>query len=207
MKDEIGEKDLELLSACLDGECGDPDALRARLNAEPELALRLRQLQAVRARLAALPSPNPPADFAERVAKRAYARKLPVFARKFWWYTLPVAAAAAVLLLVVAGPNHKTTQQTVTAPDHDAWQIALNGLADSPDAEAMAEWVDPEPVLDEPLPNDLVRALADLSTGEPGGGEEAENSGVDTDASIIDLMGQMDDVDAAVLAARLKSGA
>ena len=45
MKNGTSEEDLELLSAWLDGQCGDPAALRARLNAEPELALRLRQLQ------------------------------------------------------------------------------------------------------------------------------------------------------------------
>lgn len=204
MKNEIGENDLELLSACLDGVCEDPAALRARLNAEPELALRLRQLQAVRARLAALPAANPPADFAARVTRRAFARKLSVPGQKFWLYALPAAAA---LLLVVAGLTHKAPRQAAAVPDGDAWRIALNALAESPDAETVAEWVDEEPAPDDASPSDLVGVLADLSTGEPGGMESAETGGFEANVSVIDMMDQMNDEDALVLAVRLKSGA
>ena len=205
MKDEMNENDLELLSACLDGECGDPAALRARLNAEPELALRLRQLQAVRARLAALPAPEPSVDFAARVTKRAFARKLTMPSRSFWWCALPVAAAAT--LLVVAALSHKAPEREASVPDSDAWRIALNDLAESPDAETLAEWVDEVPAMDETLPNDLAGALADLSTREPGGAEDFESDGLDANASVIDMINQMTDQDAAVLAAKLRPGA
>ncbi len=205
MKNEISENDLELLSAWLDGECGDPAALRARLSAEPELAQRLRQLQGVRARMASLPSPNPPADFAERVTARAFARKLRVPTRRFWWTSLSVAAAA--MLVVMAGQFRTVPRHEMVAPDSETWRTALNSLAESPDAEAMAEWVGVEPVLDETLPNDLVGALADLSSGEPGGGESAEIGEPETNASLIDMMDQMNIEDAAAMAAMLKSGA
>ena len=204
MKNELGENDLELLSACLDGVCEDPAALRARLNAEPELALRLRQLQAVRARLAAIPAPNPPADFAARVTRRAFARKLPVPGATFWMYALPAAVA---VLLVVAVATHRPPKQEAAATDPDAWRIALNAVAESPDAETMAEWIDEEPIQDETSPGDLVGTLADLSAGEAGGLEGADIGGPESSASLIDMMDQMNEVDAAVLAMRLKSGA
>ena len=204
MTNEVSDNDLELLSACLDGLCDDPAALRARLKAEPELALRLRQLQAVRTRLAAIPAPTPSADFAARVTTRAYARKLTVPGAKFWLYALPAAVA---MLLVAAVLTHKPPKQEVTAPDGDAWQIALNAVAESPDAETVAEWIDEEPVQDETSPGELVVTLADLSAAEPDGLESADVGGSESNTSLIDLMDQMNDVDAAVLAMRLKSGA
>jgi hypothetical protein len=205
MKNEMSENDMELLSAWLDGECDSPAALQARLKAEPELALRLRQLQAVRAGLAALSQPNPPADFAARVTDRAYARKLPLPARKFWLYAVPAAAAA--LLLVVAGLTHKTPKQLPVSTDDNDWRIALNAAAESPDAEDVAELVDEETALDETSPSELTVALADLSSEELGGGELAEADGIDTDSSVIDMIDELSDVEAAVLAAKLKSGA
>jgi hypothetical protein len=205
MKNEMSENDMELLSAWLDGECADPDALRARLNAEPELALRLRQLQAVRAGLAALPRPKPPADFAARVTGRAYARKLPLPSRKFWLYAVPAAAAA--LLLVVAGLNHEAPKPVTVPVDDDAWRIALNAVAESPDAEDMAEWVDEGAAVDDATPGELVGALAELSAEDANGGEFAEAGGFYTGASVIDMIDELSDVDAAVLAAKLKSGA
>lgn len=205
MKYEISENDLELLSAALDGQCGDQAALRARLNAEPELALRMRQLQAVRARLAALPPPNPPADFAVRVTKRAYARKLPLPTMKFWCYAVPAVAAA--MLLIVAGFTHKAPPQKTAAPDGDAWRAALMSLAESPDAETMAEWVGGESAVDEASPNDLVGALADRSAREPGGVESIDAGGFDAHSSVIDVMEQMNNEDAATVAAMLRSGA
>jgi hypothetical protein len=205
MKNEISENDLELLSACLDGECADPAALRARLNAEPELALRLRQLQAVRARLAALPAPNPSADFAARVTGRAYARKLALPARKFWLYAVPAAAAA--LLLVVAGLTREAPRPAPAAPGENDWQTALNAVAESSDTDEVAEWVDEETGMDDASTGELVVALADLSTEDLGDGESAEAGGFDADASVIDMMDELSDVEAAVLAARLKSGA
>ncbi len=205
MKDTIGESDLELLSAWLDGECADPAALRARLNAEPGLALRLRQLQAVRARLATLPQTGPPADFAARVTGRAYARKTALSARKFWLYAVPAAAAA--MLLIVAGVTHKAPKPAPAAPDDNDWRIALNAVAESPDAEEMAEWVDEETTADDASPGELVVTLADLSSEDSGGAEFAETGGIDADASVIDMMEKLSDMEAAVLAAKLKSGA
>ena len=71
----------------------------------------------------------------------------------------------------------------------------------------MAEWIDEEPIQDETSPGDLVGTLADLSAGEAGGLEGADIGGPESSASLIDMMDQMNDVDAAVLAMRLKSGA
>ena len=60
---------------------------------------------------------------------------------------------------------------------------------------------------DETSPGDLVVTLADLSAGEPDGLESADIGGPESNASLIDMMDQMNDVDAAVLAMKLKSGA
>ncbi len=205
MKNEISEADLELLSSALDGACADPAGLRARLNAEPELALRMRQLQAVRARLAALPAPTPQADFAERVTTRACTRRFTVSGRRLWWIAVPATAAA--VLLVVAGLNRTAPKQDTAAFDSSAWQTALAAVADSPDAETLAEWVDEEPLPDDALPYDLTGALADLSAREPGGMEDSGTDGLDGSVSIVDMINQLTDEDAAVLAAKLRSGA
>jgi len=205
MKDEISEQDLELLSAALDGDCADPDALRARLHAEPELARRMRQLQAMRARLASLAAPVPAADFAEHVTRRAYARKFSASGRKLWWGFIPAAAAA--LLLVVAGLHRTPPKQQATAFDEGVWRDALTAVAESPDAETLEEWVDEEPALEDALPYDLAGTLADLSSREPGGTEETGMEGLDTGASIVDMINQLTDEDATVLAARLRAGA
>jgi hypothetical protein len=67
--------------------------------------------------------------------------------------------------------------------------------------------VDEETALDETSPSELTVALADLSSEELGGGELAEADGIDTDSSVIDMIDELSDVEAAVLAAKLKSGA
>ncbi len=205
MKERIDDCDLELLSAWLDGDCDDPAGLRARLNAEPELALRLRQLQAVRARLATLAAPDLSADFAAKVTKRAFARKFTLPGRGFWWCALPVAAAAT--LLVMASLGHQAPRQERSAPDGDAWRMALNAAANAPDAESFAEWVDEEPAMEGTLPNDLAGTFAELSTREPGGADEIETDGLDANASVIDMINRLTDEDAAVLAAKLRPGA
>jgi len=103
--------------------------------------------------------------------------------------------------------THKAPRQEAAVPDNDAWRVALNSLAESPDAETLTEWVDEEPPLEEALPNDLTVTLADLSTREPGNMEYFEANEPDAGASIVDMISQLTDEDAAVLAAKLRSGA
>jgi hypothetical protein len=64
--DRLSPKDLELLSAYLDGECSTRDAARldARLRSEPGLRQALEQLRATAGLLRALPEVKPPRSFA-----------------------------------------------------------------------------------------------------------------------------------------------
>ena len=205
MNKDVSEQDLELLSSYLDGACDDPGALRARLDAEPGLALRLRQLQAVRMALAALPVPTPSPGFAEAVSRRAGQESRAGQTRRTWWYA---ATAAAALAMITAGLLWRTpvTDETVPGTDRgEAWRTAMSALAEQPDAmESAGDWLDVESVPEDALPGDLEVALADRSAAEAEG-DYTEMAGLDATVSVFDMIDTLDEEDAAALAAMLES--
>lgn len=205
MSKNVSEQDLELLSSYLDGACHDTGALRARLDAEPELALRLRQLQDVRMALAALPVPTPSPGFAEAVSRRAGQEGRVGQTRRAWWYA---ATAAAALAMITAGLLWRApgTGKTVPGTDRgEAWQTAMSALAEQPDAmESAGDWLDMESVPEDALPGDLEVALADRSAAETEG-DYAEMAGFDANTSVFDVIDTLDEEDAAALAAMLES--
>jgi hypothetical protein len=89
----------EQLSALVDGELGADEerALRARVAAEPELARRLAALEAVDARLRALPAPALPRDLRARLQARIDAEPAAALVKR------PSRIGAAVGLALAAG--------------------------------------------------------------------------------------------------------
>lgn len=123
------------LSAYVDGEARNPDAVRAAIETSQEVAREHLALQQVSARLRALPEPEIRPGFAHRVVAHVRANNSEAVRSSSW--RLPVAAslAAAAILLAVTALNRLPSHTTAPAPA----VTAMAPTAPSPDSTTLGE--------------------------------------------------------------------
>ena len=172
----------ELLSAHLDGESEDPEAVERLLEGEPDVRRRFEILQSQSKALRSLPLPDVAPEFATRVLAGVREERLSRH-RRWMPLVLPLAAAAAVV--VVLGTVYFATQ---TRPEPGTW----------PAANDLRKWneIDPE-MLDAALVERMSAAPDAFELWDQGYGEAgADDSWDDTAASTLDEMAAVMDAEA-----------
>jgi hypothetical protein len=132
----------EELSAYLDGEAEDPQAVRRLIEEDPDAARLYSEMKRLSTRLGALPEPKVPAQFLTRVMADVRDEDAP---RRFhaWRFTATVAGMAAMAAIVLSvvlyraepdggGPEDPwaRTGANGSLQDADAWMLANQGLFD-----------------------------------------------------------------------------
>ena len=219
-------KDLERLSALLDGESSDPEGDLAWAQSDPARALRFRQYRQLHALAKTLEEPDFVPGFADRVLAHAEAPR----ASFAWHYAYAVAAG---LLLMIGGVVLYLTY-SYSPTDIPPTPVALEEDTFPPDGEppldpelllyaTVAEespgMTGPLDSLEELSEEELLCALAALATAEEagltGGDEDAmtpleqepgENTGDATSfVELLDFVDTLDAVEADVLNQALRA--
>jgi len=219
-------KDLERLSALLDGESSDPEGDLAWAQSDPARALRFRQYRQLRALVKTLEEPDFVPGFTDRVLARAEAPR----ASSAWHYAYAVAAG---FLLMIGGvilyltypyspvdipPTAVLLEEDTFPPDGQAPldpELLLYGAA----AEESPGMTGPLDSLEELSEEELMCALAALATAEDAGlpdeetdgmtpleQEPGENAGDATSfVELLDFVDTLDAVEADVLNQALRA--
>jgi len=154
----MNRRDLELLSAYLDGELKPSDSTRleTRLKTDPELASVLTDLRATRTLLRKLPSRKAPRNF---TLTRKMAGQNPPLPRTYPIFRL-ATTVATLLFFFTFGLNFVGSQLASQAP---AFGMGGGGEAESYAAEAPAE----EPAASAPMAPAPAESMPTATAGEP----------------------------------------